>query len=170
MGANAKVSGRQTFWKKGQFGRGFTVVLQNDICEFESSLPVSSAELRYETRQARFAEVPGPPARLEVEPRDVALLRMSQRRTLLACAALRADHRERVRVPLVEPPKEYEREIPTFGSVVTPKLSGATLYRDHDGYVKAVEQATKELMKEGFLLQEDADRFMAAAQASSVLR
>ena len=50
-------------------------------------MPVSSAELRYETRQARFAEVPGPPARLEVEPRDVALPQMSQRRTLLACAA-----------------------------------------------------------------------------------
>ena len=51
-----------------------------------------------------------------------------------------------------------------------PRRSLEERYRDHDGYVKAVEQATKNLMKEGFLLQEDADRFIAAAQASSVLR
>jgi len=36
--------------------------------------------------------------------------------------------------------------------------------------VKAVEDAANKLMQEGFLLQEDADRFIAAAQASSVLR
>ena len=51
-----------------------------------------------------------------------------------------------------------------------PRRSLEERYRDHDGYVKAVEEAAKTLMKEGFLLQEDADRFIAAAQASSVLR
>jgi len=43
-------------------------------------------------------------------------------------------------------------------------------YRDHDRYVRAVEKAAKDLMKEGFLLQEDADRFISAAAASGVLR
>jgi len=51
-----------------------------------------------------------------------------------------------------------------------PRRSLEERYRDHDGYVKAVEQAAKKLMNEGFLLQEDADRFISAAQASSVLR
>src|SRR5262245_8191838 len=43
-------------------------------------------------------------------------------------------------------------------------------YSDHDRYVRAVEKAAKDLMKEGFLLQEDADRFIRDAAASSVLR
>ncbi len=43
-------------------------------------------------------------------------------------------------------------------------------YSDHAGYVKAVRKGAKDLMKEGFLLQEDADRFISAAEASDVLR
>jgi hypothetical protein len=33
-----------------------------------------------------------------------------------------------------------------------------------------VEKAAKDLMKEGFLLQEDADRLVSAAEASDVLK
>jgi hypothetical protein len=43
-------------------------------------------------------------------------------------------------------------------------------YRDHHGYVKAVERAAKKLVEEGFLVQEDADRFTRDAEASNVLR
>ncbi len=51
-----------------------------------------------------------------------------------------------------------------------PRRSLEERYKDHDGYVKAVEQAAKKLMNERFLLQEDADRFISAAAASTVLR
>jgi hypothetical protein len=43
-------------------------------------------------------------------------------------------------------------------------------YKDHDGYVKDVEHAAKKLMQEGFLLEEDAERFVREAEASNVLR
>jgi Alpha/beta hydrolase domain len=43
-------------------------------------------------------------------------------------------------------------------------------YKDHDRFVKAVEKAAKELVKERFLLQEDADAFISAAEASDVLK
>jgi len=36
--------------------------------------------------------------------------------------------------------------------------------------VKAVEKGTKELMKDRFLLQEDADRIIQAAESSNVLK
>ncbi len=49
-----------------------------------------------------------------------------------------------------------------------PRKSLEERYKDHDGYVKAVEKGAKELMHEGFLLQEDADRFISAAEASNV--
>jgi len=51
-----------------------------------------------------------------------------------------------------------------------PRKSLQERYTDHDRYVRAVEKAAKDLMKEGFLLQEDADRFISAAAASDVLR
>jgi Alpha/beta hydrolase domain len=51
-----------------------------------------------------------------------------------------------------------------------PRESLEERYRDHHGYVAAVRKATKELMSEGFLLEEDADRFIRSAEASSVLR
>src|SRR5438128_17491 len=43
-------------------------------------------------------------------------------------------------------------------------------YTDHSGYVRAVEEATRTLVKERFLLPEDAERYVRDAQASDVLR
>jgi hypothetical protein len=43
-------------------------------------------------------------------------------------------------------------------------------YRNHDGFVKHVEHAAKQLVKERFLLEEDANTFINAAEASDVLR
>jgi hypothetical protein len=51
-----------------------------------------------------------------------------------------------------------------------PRKSLEERYKDHEGYVKAVRKATKDLMKQRFLLQEDADYFISAAEASDVLR
>jgi hypothetical protein len=43
-------------------------------------------------------------------------------------------------------------------------------YKDHDGFVKAVRKAAKKLVRERFLLEEDAETFIRAAEASDVLR
>jgi len=43
-------------------------------------------------------------------------------------------------------------------------------YKDHDGYVKAVAKAARKLQKDGFLVEEDVQAFIAEAQASDVLR
>jgi hypothetical protein len=43
-------------------------------------------------------------------------------------------------------------------------------YKDHEGFVKAVEHAAKKLVHERFLLEEDAETFIRAAEASDVLR
>jgi hypothetical protein len=43
-------------------------------------------------------------------------------------------------------------------------------YKDHDGFVKAVEHAAKQLVHERFLLEEDANTFISAAEASDVLQ
>ena len=51
-----------------------------------------------------------------------------------------------------------------------PRLSLQERYQDHAGYVAAVKQATLRALKEGFLLQEDAEKLVAQAQASAVLR
>ena len=51
-----------------------------------------------------------------------------------------------------------------------PRKSVEERYRDHDGFVKAVEKAAKHLVHERFLLEEDADTFNSAAEASDVLR
>lgn len=51
-----------------------------------------------------------------------------------------------------------------------PRASLEERYSDHQGYVNAVMHATEELVQEGFLLQEDADRFNRTAEASDVLR
>ena len=51
-----------------------------------------------------------------------------------------------------------------------PRKSLEERYQDHDGYVEAVEEAAKKMVEERLLLQEDADRFIATAMASSVLR
>lgn len=51
-----------------------------------------------------------------------------------------------------------------------PRKSLEERYKDHDGFVKAVEHAAKKLVHEGFLLEEDANTFISAAEASDVLR
>jgi hypothetical protein len=43
-------------------------------------------------------------------------------------------------------------------------------YNDHSGFVRAVERAARRLVHERFLLEEDAQRFIDAAEASDVLR
>jgi hypothetical protein len=43
-------------------------------------------------------------------------------------------------------------------------------YGTHDGFVRAVQTATRELVEERFLLKEDATAFVEAAQASDVLK
>jgi len=50
-----------------------------------------------------------------------------------------------------------------------PRKSLQERYKDHDGFVKAVEKAARELVRERFLLQQDADAFIAAAQGSTIL-
>jgi hypothetical protein len=51
-----------------------------------------------------------------------------------------------------------------------PRKSLEERYRNHEGYVRAVRQATKKLIQEGFLLEEDANRFISAAEASNILK
>jgi hypothetical protein len=50
------------------------------------------------------------------------------------------------------------------------RLSLQERYGSHDGYVQAVQKATERAMKEGFLLPEDAQGLIEAAQKSAVLR
>ena len=49
-----------------------------------------------------------------------------------------------------------------------PRRSLQERYVNREGFVRAVEQAAKALVESRFLLQEDADRFIAAAKASDV--
>jgi hypothetical protein len=51
-----------------------------------------------------------------------------------------------------------------------PRKSQEERYGDHDGYVKAVAKAAKHLEMRRFLLPEDVQRYIDAAEASSVLR
>ena len=51
-----------------------------------------------------------------------------------------------------------------------PRLSLEERYTDHQGYVDAVRRATEELMRERFLLAEDAERLVQSAEASDALR
>jgi hypothetical protein len=43
-------------------------------------------------------------------------------------------------------------------------------YKNHAGYVKAVQKAARKLEKDGFLLDEDVQRFVEGAEASDVLK
>src|SRR4029077_1567226 len=45
-----------------------------------------------------------------------------------------------------------------------PRPSLEERYGDHAGFVKAVEEASRRLVRERFLLQEDADRYIQAAK------
>jgi len=51
-----------------------------------------------------------------------------------------------------------------------PRPSLEERYRDHAGYVSAVRAAAQRLVQQRFLLQEDADRYIDAANRSDVLR
>jgi hypothetical protein len=51
-----------------------------------------------------------------------------------------------------------------------PRKSLQERYKNHEGYVDTVEKAAAELVRERFLLQEDADHFIGDAKASSVLK
>jgi hypothetical protein len=51
-----------------------------------------------------------------------------------------------------------------------PRKSLEERYKDHDGYVKAVAKAARKLQKDGFLVEEDVQSFIAEAQASDVLK
>ncbi len=51
-----------------------------------------------------------------------------------------------------------------------PRRSLEERYRDHAGFVRAVEKAARELVRERFLLDVDAQALIAAAQASNVLQ
>ncbi|HQR36179.1 MAG TPA: alpha/beta hydrolase domain-containing protein [Blastocatellia bacterium] len=55
-------------------------------------------------------------------------------------------------------------------SVGDPRLSLEERYRDHAGYVAAVKTAVDRLLKQKFLLTEDAERLIREAEASNVLR
>jgi hypothetical protein len=51
-----------------------------------------------------------------------------------------------------------------------PRLSLEERYRDHAGYVAAVKAAVERLLRQHFLLPEDAERLMRQAEESNVLR
>jgi hypothetical protein len=51
-----------------------------------------------------------------------------------------------------------------------PRQSLEERYKDHEGFVEAVKQAAHELVRERFLLSEDADAYIRAAEASSILK
>jgi hypothetical protein len=51
-----------------------------------------------------------------------------------------------------------------------PRKSLAERYKNHDGYVKAVEKAARKLVHDRLLLEEDVQRYIDAAAASDVLR
>lgn len=51
-----------------------------------------------------------------------------------------------------------------------PRPSLEERYRNHAGFVKAVEKAARQLVKERVLLEEDAQKFIEAAEASDILR
>lgn len=51
-----------------------------------------------------------------------------------------------------------------------PRLSLEERYKDHAGFVKAVEQAARRLVKQRFLLEEDAQALIKTAETSGILR
>jgi len=51
-----------------------------------------------------------------------------------------------------------------------PRLSLEERYTDHAGYVAAVRKAAASALQQKFLLQQDADALIAAADASAVLK
>ena len=73
--------------------------------------------------------------------------------------------------------REDRRTGPRFPAMTTERqavgdsrLSLEERYKDHAGFVEAVRTAARQLVKERFLLQVDADGFIAAAEASDILK
>ncbi len=66
-------------------------------------------------------------------------------------------------IPLPETSKERR-------AAKDPRRSLVERYRTHDGYVRAVTKAARSLQRQGLLLKQDADAFIAQARASDVLR
>ena len=50
-----------------------------------------------------------------------------------------------------------------------PRLSVEERYSSHEAYVEAVKRAVDGLVKEGFMLQEDAERYLEAARKKNPL-
>ena len=50
----------------------------------------------------------------------------------------------------------------------TPKADGSARFPDHETYVRRFSEAAQQLVADGYLLQDDADRMIVEAQASSV--
>jgi hypothetical protein len=51
-----------------------------------------------------------------------------------------------------------------------PRLSLEERYTNHDGYVKAVKTASDQLVRDGYLLRDDAAAMVAQAERSDVLK
>ena len=74
----------------------------------------------------------------------------------------------RIEIPGIDEPFETTRAERRM--VGDPRRSLQERYGDHEGYAAAVQRAAQQMMAEGFLIQEDVDRFVREAQASDVLR
>ena len=78
--------------------------------------------------------------------------------------------------PLVYPVKPVRIVIPFAKTKAErtanndPRLSLEERYTDHAGYVAAVRKAAASALQQKFLLQQDADALIAAADASAVLK
>jgi hypothetical protein len=66
----------------------------------------------------------------------------------------------------------YPLGLPMFGGLedlaCTPKADGSARFPDHETYVRRFSEAAQQLVADGYLLQDDADRMIVEAQASSV--
>jgi hypothetical protein len=68
--------------------------------------------------------------------------------------------------------ESYPRGGPSFGGLeelsCTPKADGNARFPDHETYVQRFREAAQELVAQGYLLQEDADRMIGEAEGSDV--
>jgi hypothetical protein len=70
------------------------------------------------------------------------------------------------------PNKQFTNGWPMFGGFedlkCAPRADGSIRFADHDAYVRRFREVAQELVADGYLLQEDADRLIADAEASDV--
>jgi hypothetical protein len=75
-------------------------------------------------------------------------------------------------VSFVVPNPGFADGWPMFGGYedlsCTPRADGSIRFADHAAYVRRFREAAQELVTDGYLLQEDADRMIADAEASNV--